>query len=149
MLKKADAFQGKRKVKDRWSEVEYEVIRQVANGVPSYEIKDPSSNLQVTHRNQLFLLAIPHGEVMPLNKSENADIDVSTRSALAELTSLEVENDLLREQMERCLTQHLTSHVLLGWVHGVLRPLPMVHRTALYEPGSRMKDMSEDDEEVH
>ena len=26
VLKKADAFQGKRKVKDRWSKVEYEVI---------------------------------------------------------------------------------------------------------------------------
>ena len=97
VLKKADAFQGKRKVKDRWSEVEYEVIRQVVNGVPSYEIKDPSGNLQVTHRNRLFLLATPRGEVMPLNKSENADIDVSTRSALVELTSLEVENDSPRE----------------------------------------------------
>ena len=43
---------------------------------------------------------------MPLNKSENADIDVSTRSTLAELTSLEVENDSPREQMEGCLTQH-------------------------------------------
>ena len=87
---------------------------------------------------------------MPLNKSENADIDMSTRSALAELTPLEVENDLPRGQMERCLTQHLASHILLGWVDGVLRSLPMVvHRTALYEPGSRMKDMSEDDEEVH
>ena len=51
VLKKADAFQGKRKVKDQWSEVEYEVIRQVTNGVPSYEIKDPSGNLQVAHRN--------------------------------------------------------------------------------------------------
>ena len=150
VLKKADAFQGKRKVKDRWSEVEYEVIRQVANGVPSYEIKDPSGNLQVTHHNRLFLLATPRGEVMPLNKSENADIDVSTHSALAELTSLEVENDLPKERMERCLTQHLASRVPLGWVDGILRPLPMVvHRTALYEPGSRMKDMSGDDEEVH
>ena len=37
VLKKADAFQGKRKVKDWWSEV--------ANGVPSYEIKDTSGNL--------------------------------------------------------------------------------------------------------
>ena len=150
MLKKADAFQGKRKVKDRWSKVEYEVICQVTNGVPSYEIKDPSGNLQVTHRNRLFLLAIPHGEVMPLNKSENADINVSTRSTLAELTSLEVEHDSPKEQMGRCLTQHLASRVPLGWVDGILRPLPMVvHRTALYEPGSRTKDMSGDDEEVH
>ena len=150
VLKKADAFQGKRKVKDQWSEVEYEVIRQVANGVPSYEIKDPSSNFQVANRNRLFLLAIPRGEVMPLNKSENADLDMSTRSTLAELTPLEVESDLPKEQMGRCLTQHLASHFPLGWVHGVLQPLPMVvPRTAQYEPGSRIKDMSGDDEEVH
>ena len=150
MLKKADAFQGKRKVKDRWSEVEYEVIRQVANGVPSYEIKDPSGNLQVAHRNRLFLLAIPRGEVMPLNKNENADVDVSTRSALAELPLLEFEKDLPKDQLERCLTQHLASCVPLGWVDGILRPLPMVvHRTAQIEPGSRIKDMSGDDEEVH
>ena len=57
--KKADTFQRKRKVKDRWSKVEYKVICQVANGVPSYEIKDASSNLKVAHRNQLFLLATP------------------------------------------------------------------------------------------
>ena len=51
VLKKADAFQGKRKVKDQWSKVEYEVIYQVANGVPLYEIKDSSSNVKVTHCN--------------------------------------------------------------------------------------------------
>ena len=51
VLKKADVFQGKRKVKDQWSKVEYEVIRQVTNGVPSYEIKDSSSNMKVAHHN--------------------------------------------------------------------------------------------------
>ena len=51
VLKKADAFQRKRKVKDWWSKVEYEVICQVTNGVPSYEIKDPSGNSKVTHCN--------------------------------------------------------------------------------------------------
>ena len=51
VLKKADAFQGERKVKDHWSEVEYEVICQVANGVPLYKIKDSSGNVKVTHRN--------------------------------------------------------------------------------------------------
>ena len=40
VLKKADVFEGKGKVKDHWSEVEYEVICQVANGVPLYKIKD-------------------------------------------------------------------------------------------------------------
>ena len=123
-------------MKDRWREVEYEVIHQVMNGVPSYEIKDPSGNLQVAHRNRLFLLAISRGEVMPLNKNKNADIDVSTQSALAELPLLESKKDLPKDQLERCLTQHLTSRVLLGWVDGVLQPLPMmVHRTAQNEPG--------------
>ena len=121
MLKKADVFQGKRKVKDRWSEVEYEVICQVTNGVPSYEIKDASSNLQVAHHNRLFLLATPlQGEVMPLNKNEDADPSVSTWSALVELTPLEYEKDLPKDQLERCQTQHLASHVPLGWVDGIL-----------------------------
>ena len=87
---------------------------------------------------------------MPLNKNKNADIDVSTRSALAELTPLEFEKDLLKDQLERCLTQHRASHIPLGWVDGVLQPLPIVvHRTALIEPGSRIKDMSGDNKEVH
>ena len=68
VLRKADAFQGKRKVKDQWSEVEYEVIHQVTNGVPLYEIKDSSSNVKVTHCNQLFLLANPRVKSHPCVK---------------------------------------------------------------------------------
>ena len=120
MLKKADAFQGKRKVKDWWSKVEYEVICQIANGVPSYEIKDSSSNVKVAHRNQLFLLATSQGEVTPLWESEDADTSVSCQSALAELTPLECKNDLLKDNMEGCLTQHLASCIPLGWVDGIL-----------------------------
>ena len=33
-LMKNDAYQGKQKVKDQWSEIEYVVVRQVADGVP-------------------------------------------------------------------------------------------------------------------
>ena len=43
-------FQKKRKVKDWWSNVEYEVVCHVTNGVPLYEIKDLSGNV-VTHCN--------------------------------------------------------------------------------------------------
>ena len=35
VLMKNDAFQGKWKVKDRWSETEYVVVRQVADGIPA------------------------------------------------------------------------------------------------------------------
>ena len=150
VLKKADTFQGQRKVKDRWSKIEYEVIRQVVNGVPSYEIKDTSGNLQVAHHNRLFLLATPQGEVIPLINIEDANSGMSTWYALAELTPLECENDLLKDLLEGCQTHHLASHIPLGWVDGVLQPLPMVvHRSAQKEPGSRAREMCGDDEEVH
>ena len=73
---------------------------------------------------------------MPLCEDEDAHTSVSTQSILAELTPLECENDLPKDLVERCLTQHLTSRVPLGWVDGVLQPLPMVvHRSAHKEQG--------------
>ena len=73
---------------------------------------------------------------MPLNKNKDANPGMSTQSALVELTPLEFGNDLPKDLVEGCQTHHPTSHVLLGWVDGVLRPLPMVvHRTAQGEPG--------------
>ena len=40
VLLKQDAFQGKRKMKDRWGDEEYKVIHQVALDVPMYEVHD-------------------------------------------------------------------------------------------------------------
>ena len=45
VLMKNDVYQGKRKVKDRWSETEYVVVRQVADGIPTYEVKDKAGNI--------------------------------------------------------------------------------------------------------
>ena len=46
-----DAFQGKRKVKDWWSENEYVVVHQVADGVPAYEVKDEAGSMKTIHHN--------------------------------------------------------------------------------------------------
>ena len=88
--------------------------------MPSYKIKDSSGNVKVTHHNQLFLLATAQGEATPLCKSKDADTSTSTRSALVELTPLECEDDLPKDNMDGCLTQHITSRILLGWVDGIL-----------------------------
>ena len=40
VMAKADAYKGKRKVKDLWKEELYEVEHQVAEGVPSYLLKN-------------------------------------------------------------------------------------------------------------
>ena len=57
VLMKNDAYQGKQKVKDRWSKTEYVVVHQVADGIPAYEVKDEVGNIKTVHCNWLFLVA--------------------------------------------------------------------------------------------
>ena len=55
VLMKNDAYQGKWKVKDRWSEAEYVVVHQVADGVPAYEVKDEAEMLRLYTTTNCFL----------------------------------------------------------------------------------------------
>ena len=66
VLMKNDVYQGKRKVKDWWSETEYVVVHQVTDGVPAYEVKEDAGNIKTIHCNRLFLVATPVEAVMPL-----------------------------------------------------------------------------------
>ena len=38
ILMKADAFKGKRKIKDRWEEETWEVVHQIVTDIPSYKV---------------------------------------------------------------------------------------------------------------
>ena len=71
VLMKNDMYQGKQKVKDRWSETEYVVACQVADGIPAYEVKDEAGNIKTIHHNQLFLVAAPVGAIMPLGQARH------------------------------------------------------------------------------
>ena len=66
VLMKNDAYQGKWKVKDWWSETEYVVVHQVADGIPAYEVKDEVGNVKTVHNNWLFLVAAPIEAISPL-----------------------------------------------------------------------------------
>ena len=66
MLMKVDMFQGKRKVKDQWSEVEYVVVHQATDDMTMYEVCDDGRNVRIVHHNQLFLVTTPQGEAKPL-----------------------------------------------------------------------------------
>ena len=56
ILIKADAFQGNRKIMDRWEYKHHEVVHQMATDVPSYEVKDQQGNSHILHCNWLLLL---------------------------------------------------------------------------------------------
>ena len=57
VLVKADAFQGKRKIMDRWEDKPHEVVHQIMTDVPSYEVKDQQGNSHILHHNWLLLIA--------------------------------------------------------------------------------------------
>ena len=126
VLMKLDAFQGKRKVKDRWSEAEYVVIHQVTNDVPAYEVRDDGGNIKVTHCNRLFLVAPTKEDAMPLGGSESVSDEGAIWSALVELTPLEWNSEIPESDVDEALTRCLTSCILLGWIDGILWPLPSV-----------------------
>ena len=97
---KVNPFQGERKVDGRWDEVDYEIACQVTNGSPLYEMKDSSGKMKASHHNRFFLVATPQGASTALCQNKYANVDPTTRSALAEFTPLECDIDLLRNNVE-------------------------------------------------
>ena len=150
VLMKLDVFQVKREAKDRWSKVEYVVTHQVANDMPRYKVKDDGRNVKVAHHKRLFLVAPMRDTTMPLGGSESGFYVGTTRSALVELTPLECGGETSESEVEGALTQHPTSCILLGWVDGILWPLPSVAlRPTVYGLRSGDRTSSFSDEDVH
>ena len=124
VLMKNDAFQGKRKVKDQWSETEYVVVRQVIDGVLAYEMKDEAGSVKTVHHNQLFLVATPKEAITPLGAGASISKEDIVWSSQVEHTFLQVESDLPEGSMDGADTLSPASRVPLRWVGGVLRLLP-------------------------
>ena len=51
VLVKADAWEGKRKIKNRWEEETWEVVHQITADVPSYEVMNQHGKSRVLHQN--------------------------------------------------------------------------------------------------
>ena len=120
VLMKNDMYQGKRKVKDWWSETEYVVVCQVTDGVPAYELKDEAGNVKTVHHNWLFLVATPKEATTPLGAGMSFSDKNVVRFTHAEHTSFEVENDSPERSVDGADTLSPSSRVLLRWVGGVL-----------------------------
>ena len=50
-LVKADAFKGKRKIKDRWEEDIWEVVCQIMTDIPSYKVTNQHGKSCILHQN--------------------------------------------------------------------------------------------------
>ena len=107
VLMKNDGYQGKQKVKDRWSETEYVVICQVADGIPAYEVKDEVGNIKTVHSNRLFLVATPKEAVTPLGVGASISEENVVRFTHAEHTSLGVECKVLLPISSRVVHKYI------------------------------------------
>ena len=87
---------------------------------------------------------------MPLGGSESISDEGTTWSALAELTPLKWKSETPESDVDEVLTWHFTSCVPLGWIDGILWPLPSVDlRPTLGELRSGEGTSSLSDEDIH
>ena len=86
VLVKADAWKGKRKIKDRWDEETWEVSCQITADVPSYEVMNQHGQSRVLHRNQLLLVMSEVG--IPLCMGTHHTWDRCTSPTPRKTTSL-------------------------------------------------------------
>ena len=91
------------------------------------------------------------GAITPLGAGTLLSEENIAQSTLAECTSFEVERDLPEGSVDGADTLGPTSRVLLGWVGGVLWPLPSVAPRLTMWRGLGAGDgvWSQSDEEVH
>ena len=61
VLVKANAFQGKRKIKDRWEDKCHEVVHHIMTDIPWYEVTDQHGPSGILHHNRLLLVASEAG----------------------------------------------------------------------------------------
>ena len=54
VLVKADAFKGKRKIRDRWEDEACEVVHQITTDIPSYKVMDQHGQSHILHQNWLL-----------------------------------------------------------------------------------------------
>ena len=119
ILVKADAFKGRRKIKDRWEEETWEVVHQIMTDVHSYKVRNQNGRLPVLHWNQLLLIASEIGVPLCIDSHHAWDRCSSPTPCKTTYVSSERKRTL-QENNGKVVTWQLTSNASLGWKNGKL-----------------------------
>ena len=140
ILVKADAFKGKRKIKDRWEEETWEVVHQITTDIPSYKVTNQHRRSQVLHWNWLLLLVSEIG--IPLCMGSCHAQDRCTSPTPCKTTSVRGERKRTsQENNGKAVTWQPTSKASLGWKNVKLWLLPWMSTRASTEDGWRPQVM--------
>ena len=116
VLMKADAFKGRRKIKDRWEEDTWEVVHQITTDIPSYKVMNQNGKSWVLHWNWPLLIASEVG--IPLCIGICHAQDRCTSPTQCKTTSTRGERKItLQENNGKAVTQWPTSKAFLGWIN--------------------------------
>ena len=120
VLVMADAWKGKRKIKDRWNEETLEVSRQIAADVPSYEVTNQHGRSQVLHQNWLLLITSEVG--IPLCMGNCHTWDRCTSPTPCKTTSWGGDGKRTPQEKHcKAVTWWPTSKASLEWKNGKLQ----------------------------
>ena len=119
ILVKADAFQGKRKMKDRWENKPHEVVHQIATDIPSYEVKVQHRHSCILHHNWLLLIVSEAGVPLCVDVCQVQDrctnaTPVKPTPGGSDSKTTPQEDDGL------AITQHQAKMTSIGWINGKL-----------------------------
>ena len=134
VLVKADAWKGKRKIKDRWEEETWEVVHQITADIPSYEVTNQHRRSWVLHQNRLILIVSEVG--IPLCMGSHHTWDRCTSPTPCKTTS--VRGDVKRMPQEKNgkeVTLWPASKASLRWKYGKLQLIPWMSTRASTEDG--------------
>ena len=134
ILVKADAFQGKRKNKDRWADKPHEVVYQIITDVPSYEMKDQHRHSHILHHNWLLLIVSEAGIPLCVGVCQAWDgctspTPVKPNPRGSDSKRMPQEDDGL------VITQHQARKTSLGWINGKLQLFPWMSAGASTDDG--------------
>ena len=140
VLVRANAFKGKRKIKDRWEEDTCTVVHQTVTDVPSYKVTDQCGRSCILHQIRLLLIASEVG--IPLCIGVHHAWDRCTSPTPCKPTSKGNEDTVMQhESSSSAVTQCPASKTSLGWINGKLWLLLCMSAGASTEDGWRPQVM--------
>ena len=140
VLVKADAFKGKRKIKDRWEEDTWEMVHQITTDIPSYKVMDQCRRSCILHWNWLLLVESEFG--IPLCTGIHHAHERSTSPTPCKHTSEWSGHMMMpQEGSGSAVTQCPASKTSLGSINGKSQLLPWTSARAFTEDGWRPQVM--------
>ena len=119
VLVKADAFKGKRKIKDSWEDETHKVIHQIMTDIPSYKVMDQHGQAHILHHNRLLPTASETHIPLCVGVCHAWDRCISP-TAVKPIPKGSESEITLQEDSGLVATQHQASKTSLGWINGKL-----------------------------